>query len=71
MCGRCPHEKKKLDLSALGFSGAQFKQPSREEMWEDLKQKGTIMGIAIFAIRITPFIIQAVRIFTSKDQSAS
>jgi hypothetical protein len=67
-----PNAKMELDMSALaGMGGARPKPPSYEEVMGDLKQKAIIMGVAIFAIRVAPYVINAVQILTSKAPAAT
>jgi len=47
--------------------GARPKPPSYEEVMGDLKQKAIIMGVAIFAMRVAPYVINAVQILTNKS----
>jgi hypothetical protein len=58
-----------LDMSALAgmAGGARPKPPSYEEVMGDLKQKAIIMGVAIFAMRVAPYVINAVQILTNKS----
>lgn len=60
--------KMELDMSALAgmAGGARPKPPSYEEVMDDLKQKAIIMGVAIFAMRVAPYVINAVQILTNK-----